>query len=224
MKRAKRLLVVALVVVVVAGGVIFVMWDTLFPTTVKKEAHIENLDKGEVAVTASGIEIGSISELNGEYVSVLDSSELFFDNGGTTGVFDAFNVKLTGDGVAENLSIAVEINPTSINTQSDIRDGHLQGEEFFNAVKFPSITFQSSSVALADSGYVASGLMNFLGVEKSVEINFKYQGKSTYGSGATYHVLQGDFNFNAGDFGMPIGTAVELSEVSFYLEMIEPKS
>jgi polyisoprenoid-binding protein YceI len=231
MKRGKRLLIVAIAFIVVGGSIAFVMRDEIkdivFPDKVVPADHsadVNRLDKGEVTVTENGIEVGSITELNGEYVTVLDSSELFFDNGGTTGVFDIFNVTIKGDGVAENLSINAEIDPASINTQSGIRDGHLQGDEFFNTEKFTSITFQSSGVVLADSGYVAAGTMNFMGMEKDVEISFKYQGKSTYATGATYHVLEGGFNFNAGDFGMPLGTTVDLSTVSFYLEMIVPKS
>ena len=225
----KKIIAIGVVFIVVLGCIGYVGYKYVFPNEdlVMEEHDTSHLDQGEVTVTSSGLEIASLSELVGSFNSVLDSSELFFVNGlesGTSGKYKAFTVKLESDGSPENLKILVDIDATSLFTFNDMRDGHLKGDEFFNVEKFSTISFASTSVQLADSGYVASGAMNFMGMEQEVIIPFKYIGKSTYPDGVTYHVLEGDLIVSPGKHGMDVGSTVaEQVKVSFYLEMVESK-
>ena len=99
------------------------------------------------------------------------------------------------DNVASN-SFNVCINPTSIFTDNEERDEHLQNEDFFNVSKFSEICFVSSSIVKNGSSYKAIGKMTILEVSKEVSIPFELaikDGKS---------VLSGKLEINRFDFGL----------------------
>jgi polyisoprenoid-binding protein YceI len=67
--------------------------------------------------------------------------------GTTHGKFTRFNGKIDIDREhPENSSVTAQIDVRSIDTRIKKRDDHLRSPEFFNAEKFPQITFKSRSV------------------------------------------------------------------------------
>jgi polyisoprenoid-binding protein YceI len=58
----------------------------------------------------------------------------------------------------------------SVNTDNAGRDGHLQGADFFDAAKYPTITFKSTSFTKTKiaNGYVVKGNLTMHGVTKPV--------------------------------------------------------
>ncbi len=63
------------------------------------------------------------------------------------GQFDRFDAQLTYDPAApENSSVQVTIPVASINTSNERRDAHLASPDFFEAEKYPNITFVSERV------------------------------------------------------------------------------
>ena len=69
------------------------------------------------------------------------------------------------DGTVENgkpdfsdavVNFTVDVN--SVNTDNEMRDGHLKSDDFFNAAKYPAMTFKSSSVkVLGGNKYQMTG-------------------------------------------------------------------
>jgi polyisoprenoid-binding protein YceI len=62
----------------------------------------------------------------------------------------------------------------SINTEDEKRDGHLKSPDFFDAAKFPTITFKSTSmkpVAKGKTIYKLEGELTMHGVTKKVKLN-----------------------------------------------------
>jgi len=45
---------------------------------------------------------------------------------------------------ASSINAAIDVN--TVNTDNDMRDGHLKGDEFFDAAKYPKITLKSVSL------------------------------------------------------------------------------
>ena len=67
--------------------------------------------------------------------------------GTTHGKFTKFNGKIEIDRQRpENSSVTARIDVSSIDTRINKRDDHLRSAEFFNAEKFPQITFKSRTV------------------------------------------------------------------------------
>ena len=69
-------------------------------------------------------------------------------------------------------SISVVIETKSINTNVASRDKDLRSENFFDAEKFPLITFHSEKTEKTKEGFVAHGPLTMHGVTRPVAIQF----------------------------------------------------
>lgn len=94
------------------------------------------------------------------------------------GGFDKFSGSATFD--ADNLaagSAEVTIDVASIDTDNDKRDSHLKSGDFFDAEKFPTITFKSAKLtAGADGAITLAGQLTMKGVTKDVTFSGKVLG------------------------------------------------
>ena len=72
----------------------------------------------------------------------------------------------------EHSSVSVVIQTKSINTNVDFRDKDLRSENFFDAEKYPLITFHSEKIEKSKDGFVAYGPLSMHGVTKPVAIQF----------------------------------------------------
>src|SRR3990172_9216340 len=53
----------------------------------------------------------------------------------------------------ENSSVSASIDVASVDTNVADRDAHLRSDDFFNAAKFPKLTFQSTRVERMDDAH-----------------------------------------------------------------------
>jgi len=65
-------------------------------------------------------------------------------------------------------SVSITIDVSSMWSDNDDLTGHLLSPDFFDAATHPTATFESTSIAAAETGYVATGNLNLHGVEKSI--------------------------------------------------------
>lgn len=98
--------------------------------------------------------------------------------------------------------IAGKIMVTSINTDNAKRDEHLRSPDFFDAAKFPELTFKSTKIEKRGNQLVAVGDVTIKGVTKNVEIPFTMSGKITDPWGNTRIGIKGTLTINRKDFGM----------------------
>jgi polyisoprenoid-binding protein YceI len=69
------------------------------------------------------------------------------------GQFKDWESKLTFDAAdPSKSSVEVEVAIGSIDTREEKRDGHLRSADFFDAEKFPKMTFKSKRIEAADKG------------------------------------------------------------------------
>jgi len=95
--------------------------------------------------------------------------------GTTHGKFAGFSGKIDVDREhPENSSVTAQIDVRSIDTQIKKRDDHLRSPEFFNAEKFPRITFKSRSVKRTgpQSGDIL-GDLTMRGVTRPITLHVK---------------------------------------------------
>ena len=127
----------------------------------------------------------------------------------------------------EASQIDVTIDATSIDTRDEKRDAHLRSPDFFDAEKFPTITFKSTSVKKTDDGFAATGDLTIHGVTKPVTLEVEGPsapskdpwGNTRIGASATAKINRKDFglNWNAAleTGGVLVGEQVKISiEVS----------
>lgn len=96
----------------------------------------------------------------------------------TRGYFEKFNAKVifTPDNLGGS-SFDFKVEVKSINTGNSKRDGHLQTEEFFEAKKFPVMTFKSAAIKKAEGDqYLVEGTMTIKDVSKNLSVPFTFYG------------------------------------------------
>ena len=94
------------------------------------------------------------------------------------GRFDDFNIDMHFD--QENLGdsrINVSIQAASINTGWGPRDDHLKTADWFDANKYPVLSFKSSKIMSTGNGnFIAKGKLKIKDVETDIELPFKLLG------------------------------------------------
>jgi polyisoprenoid-binding protein YceI len=71
----------------------------------------------------------------------------------------------------EDSKLDVSIDVNSLYTRDAARDGHIKTPDIMNAEAHPAITFKSSKVAKAGSGYKVDGDLTLRGVTKPVTLD-----------------------------------------------------
>ncbi len=120
------------------------------------------------------------------------------------GKFDSFDATVLSD--KEDLTDAkvdVTIQVASINTDNKDRDNHLKSGDFFEAEKFPTITFKSKELKkVSDTKYKLIGDFTMHGVTKSVEFDAKFGGVVKDGKGRLHAGFKVVGEINRQDFGV----------------------
>ncbi len=128
----------------------------------------------------------------------------------------------------EESSISVEVMVGSIDTDNEKRDGHLQSDDFFNAEKYPKMTFKSSKITSeGDNNFVAHGQLTIKDVTKDVELPFTLLGVKDHPMKENTKVagIKGSLTIDRTTYDVGVGdwaaTAVVGDEVdiSFALEL-----
>ncbi|HLP30766.1 MAG TPA: YceI family protein [Geothrix sp.] len=98
------------------------------------------------------------------------ASTLLFD---VPGRFTRYQADIQGDpATLEGAKVRITIDTKSINTANNARDNHLRTPDFFDATKYPTITFTSSDVKKAGDRLVVRGTLNLHGVSRELELPF----------------------------------------------------
>ena len=102
------------------------------------------------------------------------------------GTFKVFNGTIdapTAD--FNNAKVAFDVDVNSINTDNEMRDKHLKSDDFFNAEKYPKMTFTSTAFRkTSGSNYVLEGNLTIRDVTKKISFAVVYGGtvKDPYGN------------------------------------------
>ncbi len=112
-------------------------------------------------------------------------------------------------------SIEASIPIATLSTADDQRDGHLKSADFFDAEKFPTLTFKSLSVRLTGPGeHEVTGELTMHGVTKVV--TFAVDGPSAPGKDPWGNMrigLSATAKINRKDFGLNWNSALETGGV-----------
>jgi len=144
------------------------------------------------------------------------------------GQFTGVTGSLTYDpGHLEKSGVEASVDVATINTHDAQRDTHLKSPDFFDAEKFPSLTFRSTRVMRrADGTVVVAGPLTIHGATREVEFAVEGPtpptkdpwGNTRIGVSATTKINRTDFglNFNA---ALETGGVLVGEEVSITLEL-----
>ncbi len=131
---------------------------------------------------------------------------------GQFGTFDA-TMQTNGDDFS-NAKITFEADINSITTQNEQRDQHLLQSDFFEAAKFPKMTFVSKEVKKVDSEtYKMIGDLTIRDNTRPVELNVEYGGEVVDPWGQTKAGFELSGKINRKDFGLTFHAVTETGGV-----------
>lgn len=133
--------------------------------------------------------------------------------------FDKTEGKIVIDKAAKTGSVDVTIDTKSVNTGFPLLNTHIQGADFLDTGKFPTITYKSTKVNFAgDKVASVDGNLTIKGVTKPVTLTVTsfqcmphpmLQKKDACGANAVAKILRSDFN--AGKYAPHVGDEVTLT-------------
>src|SRR3972149_10166926 len=94
------------------------------------------------------------------------------------------------------------IKTGSVTTNHEKRDAHLQGPDFFNAEKYPTMTYKMKSYHKEGEDYVAVGDLTLLGVTKEMALKGMFNGITKDPWGNMRAGFTGEGRLNRKEFGM----------------------
>ena len=126
------------------------------------------------------------------------------------GAFNDFDGTVTIDRAnPEKSSVELTIQTASIDTGNENRDKHLRSEDFFDVVKFPTITFKSTAVApKGKDSFDVTGDLTMHGVTKRVTLPVSFGGflKTQRGEKSGFEV---ETTVNRKDYGIVWNRALD---------------
>jgi len=132
--------------------------------------------------------------------------------------FDKTTGTITLDKAAKTGSVDVTIDTTSVNTGYPLFNQHIQGEDFFDTAKYPTITYKSTKVNFdGDKPATIEGNLTVKGVTKPVTLTVTsfhcmphpMLKKDACGANATATIKRSEFN--AGKYAPYVGDEVKLT-------------
>lgn len=130
------------------------------------------------------------------------------------------------DFVDAKVKFTVDVN--SIDTRIEPRNKHLKTDDFFNAEKYPTMTFESTSFKkLTGKNYELTGKLTIRDVTKDVKFNVVFGGTITDPKGTTKAGFAANTTINRLDYNIkfdPSGMGVAKDvKISLNLELVQAK-
>lgn len=127
------------------------------------------------------------------------------------GHFKAFEGKMTSNAADfTNANIDFKVDVNSINTENEKRDAHLKSDDFFNAAKFPFMTFKSVSFTkVSENKYKLTGDLTIREVTKRVTFDVTYGGTAKDPWGNTKIGFKANTTIKRMEYGLMWNTITE---------------
>lgn len=143
---------------------------------------------------------------------IKDDYSIKFKSEDPSGTFKTFKGSIKFDETdlaGSKFDLTIDIS--SINTGNGMQNKKALTAEWFDATKYPTITYVSSKVEKSGSGYAITGNLKIKGVTKAYKIPFDF--KKTGDSGK----FTGTFNVKRSDFkiGKPGGEVPDIMKIEF---------
>lgn len=129
------------------------------------------------------------------------------------GAFKVFSATGETDDNGLPTKLSMEIDATTVDTNSEQRDGHLKSGDFFDTEKFPKITFASTKISGSKDDLTIVGDLTIRGVTKPVTLKGELAEtmKDPWGMPRTSLNVSG--KIKRSEFGLTWNQALELGGV-----------
>ncbi len=128
---------------------------------------------------------------------IADNYSVKFDGGDPSGQFGGMKGTVNFDpNDLANSKFDETIDVATINTGNGMKNTHAKSEKWFDADKYPTIGFTSSSIIKTSTGYEAKGTLSMHGVQKEIVIPFSFENNIFKGS---FTINRLDYNINTAE-------------------------
>jgi polyisoprenoid-binding protein YceI len=132
-----------------------------------------------------------------------------------SGSFKNFRADVETDGEDFSSSqISLSVDVASVSTNNEQRDAHLLASDFFEAEKYPELTFRSTKIEKTGiDTFALYGALTLKGVSKPVQLNIEYNGvtKDPWGGERAGFAVTG--KINRSDWGLNFNGVLETGGV-----------
>jgi polyisoprenoid-binding protein YceI len=109
-----------------------------------------------------------------------------------------------------NTLVDVQIETASVNTREEKRDGHLKSPDFFDAEKYPYLTFKSKRIEMKDASHARLiGDLTIRDVTREVSLDVEYNGSAKSPWGTTSAGFSAKTSIKRKDWGLNWNVALE---------------
>ena len=105
--------------------------------------------------------------------------------------------------------VSATIQVASVDTNSEMRDGHVRSGDFFDTANHPTATYRSSSVLVEDGQHTLNGELTLRGVTRPVPLTLEINGFGPDIQGGTRAGFTARGRINRNDFGVSFGSVVD---------------
>jgi polyisoprenoid-binding protein YceI len=150
---------------------------------------------------------------------------------GSFKVYSGSLISSGGDFQDASIDFSVDVN--SIDTDNEMRDKHLRSDDFFNAEKFPAMTFESVSWKSTNGrDFILEGNLTIRDVTRPVVFNVVLGGSTKDGYGNTKAGFKATATINRLDFGLKWNAVTEAGAavvgrdvaITLNLELVQEKT
>lgn len=107
-------------------------------------------------------------------------------------------------------SVDLVIKVASVDTRNADRDQHLRTNDFFNAPKFPDITFKSTRIdQIEENSFIVNGNLTIKETTREVAIPMEFMGVETDPSGNLRAGFEGSRRIDRRDYGVSWNQALD---------------
>jgi len=118
------------------------------------------------------------------------------------------------EGATVPTAVEATIEVDSIDTREPQRDGHLKSPDFFDAEKFPQITFRSTRFEGDGESFTIVGDLTMHGVTREVKLDTTFEGRGADPWGNNRIGYEAHAKINRRDFGLNWNVALEAGGVT----------
>lgn len=151
-------------------------------------------------------------QLDPGHTFIMFSTERFMV-GEVTGKFKDFEGTVSLNANNEVSGVEVLIQTASLDSDHEIRDGHLKGTIWLDVANYPAIKFVSKKIWKEGSDRMISGDLTIKGVTNEVQFPFTMQGPFKDPTGVTAIGIKGDLMINRQDYNINFSRLMDNGEL-----------
>jgi polyisoprenoid-binding protein YceI len=110
-------------------------------------------------------------------------------------------------------SVEATLDPATVNTRDERRDGHLRGADFFETETYPTWEFRSTAIRTDGEDYLIDGELTAHGATRPVTLHAEFNGGATDPFGAARLGASATTTISRKDFGLTWNAALETGGV-----------